>query len=117
MSRARGGHVLATVLFTDIVDSSRIATELGDRRWRVLLAHHHDIVRKTLKRHGGKEVDNAGDGFFAAFDDQADAIRCACEISNGVRVLGVDAAPDATWVRPRWWVGSSAGLPSTPVPG
>ena len=90
MSRARGGHVLATVLFTDIVDSSRIATELGDQRWRVLLAHHHDIVRKTLKRHGGKEVDNAGDGFFAAFDDQADAIRCACEISNGVRVLGVD---------------------------
>jgi len=87
--RERSGHVLATVLFTDIVNSSRLATELGDRRWRVLLTHHHDIVRKALKKHGGREVDNAGDGFFASFDDQADAIRCACEISDGVRVLGV----------------------------
>jgi class 3 adenylate cyclase/streptogramin lyase len=90
MTRAREGHVLATVLFTDIVDSSRLATELGDRRWRVLLTRHHDIVRKALKKHGGREVDNAGDGFFASFDDQADAIRCACEISDGVKILGVD---------------------------
>jgi class 3 adenylate cyclase/streptogramin lyase len=90
MTKARGGHVLATVVFTDIVDSSRLATELGDRRWRVLLSRHHDIVRKALKKHGGREVDNAGDGFFASFDDQADAIRCACEISDGVKILGVD---------------------------
>ena len=90
MTRARDGHVLATVLFTDIIDSSRLAAELGDRRWRVLLSRHHDIVRKTLKKHGGREVDNAGDGFFAAFDDQANAIRCACEISDDVRELGIE---------------------------
>ena len=87
MAKPRGGHVLATVVFTDIVDSSQLAAELGDRRWRVLLSRHHDIVRKTLTKHGGREVDNAGDGFFASFDDQADAIRCVCEISDGVEGL------------------------------
>jgi hypothetical protein len=82
--------LLATVLFTDIVGSSEIAAELGDRRWHVLLARHNAIVRQALRRRGGKEIDNAGDGFFAAFDDQADAIRCACEISDAVRDLGID---------------------------
>jgi class 3 adenylate cyclase len=90
MTKGRGGHVLATVLFTDIVDSSRLARELGDRRWRVLLARHHDVVRRALKRWHGREVDNAGDGFFATFDDQANAIRCACSISDGVRELGIE---------------------------
>jgi class 3 adenylate cyclase/streptogramin lyase len=90
MSKPRGGHVLATVFFTDIVDSSRLATELGDRRWRVLLARHHAIVRRALRRYRGKEIDNAGDGFFASFDDQVDAIRCACAISDGVRTLGIE---------------------------
>jgi YVTN family beta-propeller protein len=90
MRSGRRDHVLATVLFTDIVGSSEIAAELGDRRWRVLLARHNAIVRRALKRRGGKEIDNAGDGFFAAFDDQADAIRCACEISDAVRDLGIE---------------------------
>jgi class 3 adenylate cyclase/streptogramin lyase len=89
----RGGrqdHRLATVLFTDIVGSSEIASDLGDRRWKVLLARHHLIVRGALRRHGGKEIDNAGDGFFCSFDDQADAIRCACEIADRVHELGID---------------------------
>jgi len=90
MVKPRGDHVLATVLFTDIVDSSRLATELGDRRWRVLLARHHAIVRRALKRYQGKEIDNAGDGFFATFADQVDAIRCACAVSDEVRALGVE---------------------------
>jgi len=88
--RNRGGHVLATVVFTDIVDSTTLARELGDARWRVLLDRHHEIVRKALKRYHGKEIDNAGDGFFASFPDQVDAIRCACEISTDVRELGIE---------------------------
>ena len=90
MLRTRRDHLLATVMFTDIVGSAEVATELGNRRWRVLLDRHHVIVRRALKRHGGKEIDNAGDGFFAAFHDQADAIRCACEISDAVKELGID---------------------------
>jgi len=70
--KERSGHVLATVLFTDIVDSSTLARELGDARWRVLLARHEATVRKALKRFHGKEIDNAGDGFFATFPDQMD---------------------------------------------
>ena len=72
MGTGRDSHVLATVLFTDIVGSSRFASELGDRRWRVLLDRHHAIVRKAIKRHRGKEIDTAGDGFFASFSDQVD---------------------------------------------
>jgi class 3 adenylate cyclase/streptogramin lyase len=90
VSKARSGHVLATVLFTDIVDSSRLAHELGDARWRALLTRHHAIIRKAIKRCHGREIDNAGDGFFATFADQVDAIRCACEISDGVREFGIE---------------------------
>jgi class 3 adenylate cyclase len=85
MVRRRGDERgLLTLLFTDIVGSSEVATELGDQRWHRLQARH-PAVRKALKQFGGHEVDNAGDGFFAAFEDQADAIRCACEISDGVK--------------------------------
>ncbi len=82
--------MLATVMFTDIVNSSRLARELGDRRWRVLLDRHHAMVRKALKRFRGREIDNAGDGFFATFPDQVDVIRCACAISDDVRSLGIE---------------------------
>jgi class 3 adenylate cyclase/streptogramin lyase len=89
--RSRGqDHRLATVLFTDIVGSTRIASELGDRRWRVLLSHHHRIVREELKRSGGREVDTAGDGFYAVFDEPASAVRCACAVSDRVRELGIE---------------------------
>src|SRR5688500_5754261 len=91
MSRKRGHQsVLVTMLFTDIVGSTEIGAELGDRRWRDLVRRHHAIVRRELKRFRGRELDTAGDGFFARFDRPADAIRCACAISDDVRELGIE---------------------------
>ena len=87
---SRRERVLVTVLFTDIVGSTQIAAELGDRRWRDLVQRHHALVRRELKRAGGRELDTAGDGFFARFEQPADAIRCACAISDAVRDLGVE---------------------------
>jgi pimeloyl-ACP methyl ester carboxylesterase/class 3 adenylate cyclase len=83
-------RVLATVLFTDIVGSTAKLAELGDRRWRELLAEHHTRVRRQLARFRGRELDTAGDGFFAAFDGPARAIRCACAITDTVRELGLE---------------------------
>jgi class 3 adenylate cyclase/pimeloyl-ACP methyl ester carboxylesterase len=83
-------RVLATVLFTDIVDSTAKAVEVGDARWRELVQAHHGLVRRQLARHRGTEIDTAGDGFFASFDGPARAIRCACAISAGVRDLGIE---------------------------
>jgi len=82
-------RMLATVLFTDIVDSTMKAIELGDRHWRELLERHNALVRRELLRHRGREVDSAGDGFLATFDGPARAIRCAAAIVDGVRELGV----------------------------
>jgi class 3 adenylate cyclase/streptogramin lyase len=90
MRRDQATRVLATVFFTDMVDSTRIAAELGDRRWRVLRAAYHHSAREQLRRHGGREVDTAGDGLFATFSDQEQAIRCACAFSDAVRGLGVE---------------------------
>jgi class 3 adenylate cyclase/DNA-binding beta-propeller fold protein YncE len=83
-------RLLTTVLFTDIVGSTQHASELGDRRWRQLLGRHHNIVRRLLKRHGGREIDTAGDGFFATFDQPAQAIECAVAIGRAVRPLGIE---------------------------
>jgi class 3 adenylate cyclase/esterase/lipase len=83
-------RVLATVLFTDIVGSSERAAAVGDREWRKMLEQHHELVRRQLVRFRGREVDTAGDGFFASFDGPARAIRCACAISESVRDLGLD---------------------------
>jgi class 3 adenylate cyclase/streptogramin lyase len=85
-----GRSALVTILFTDIVGSTEIAGEMGDRRWRELLTRHHRIVRTELKRFGGREIDTAGDGFFAAFDRPTQAVRCACAIVEAVRVLGIE---------------------------
>jgi class 3 adenylate cyclase len=82
--------VLATVLFTDIVGSTARAAKLGDRRWRELLERHHALIRGELARHRGRELDTAGDGFFAAFDGPARAIRCACAVSKAVEGIGLD---------------------------
>jgi pimeloyl-ACP methyl ester carboxylesterase len=82
-------RVLATVLFTDIVGSTERAAELGDRRWHELLERHHAVVRGELARSRGREIDTAGDGFFAAFDGPARAVRCAKSIVDGVRDLGL----------------------------
>jgi len=83
-------RVLATVLFTDIVGATERAAALGDRRWHDLLDSHHNFVRRELARFHGREINTAGDGFFAAFDGPARAIRCACAISEGVQPLGLN---------------------------
>ena len=82
--------VLATVLFTDIVDSTRKQAELGDRRWRELVLEHHAVVRGALMHWEGTEHDTAGDGFFASFVGPARAIHCAHEIAAKVSSLGID---------------------------
>ena len=82
--------VLATVLFSDIVGSTARAAELGDARWRELLAAHHGRVRRQLARYRGVELDTAGDGFFARFDGPARAIRCALAIRDAVGELGLE---------------------------
>jgi YVTN family beta-propeller protein len=89
--RRRGddGRALATVLFTDIVGSTELASELGDVHWKQVLATHHGVVRKTLKRYNGREIDTAGDGFFATFARPADAIRCASDIIDQLRAIGI----------------------------
>ena len=78
------------MLFTDIVGSTQLATALEDRRWQELLARHHRIVRRNLKRFSGREIDTAGDGFFATFEQPANGVRCACAISAEVRELGIE---------------------------
>jgi class 3 adenylate cyclase len=82
-------RVLATVMFTDIVESTKRATELGDRRWRALLEQHDDTVRRQLARFRGQEVKSLGDGFLATFDGPARAVRCAAAIDETVRPLGI----------------------------
>ncbi len=89
-SQSEPDRVLATVLFTDIVGSTRQAAELGDRRWRELLDRHDEIVRRELEWHGGQEVKVVGDEFVAIFDRPARAIRCACAITETVRDLGLE---------------------------
>jgi class 3 adenylate cyclase len=83
-------QVLATVLFTDIVGSTAKAAELGDGGWRELLAAHHERIRRELGRFRGREIDTAGDGFFATFDGPVRAIRCACSVTESVRELGIE---------------------------
>jgi class 3 adenylate cyclase len=83
-------RVLATVLFTDIVGSTSHAVELGDARWRQLLERHHALTRRLLRRYHGRELDVAGDGFFATFDGPARAIRCALDIAGSVEGLGIE---------------------------
>jgi class 3 adenylate cyclase/pimeloyl-ACP methyl ester carboxylesterase len=83
-------RVLATVMFTDIVRSTEKAAELGDRAWRHLVERHHATVRALLARYRGREIDIAGDGFFASFDGPARAVRCAQAIVQAVRPLGLE---------------------------
>ena len=83
-------RVLATVLFTDIVDSTKQAMQLGDRRWRNLLDQHDEIVRRELVRFRGREIKTLGDGFLATFDGPARAVRCAAGIADAVRSLGLE---------------------------
>jgi class 3 adenylate cyclase len=83
-------RLLATVLFTDIVGSTQLASQVGDRRWSELLEEHRAVVRRELGRHRGREIDTTGDGFLATFDGPARAVRCACMIRDAVRRLGIE---------------------------
>lgn len=93
LTGARGNHatdrVLATVLFTDIVESTSAVSSLGDRAWRDVLDRHDVAVRRQLQRFGGREVNTTGDGFVAAFDGPARAVECATAICDAARQLGV----------------------------
>jgi class 3 adenylate cyclase len=82
--------ILATVLFTDIVDSTARQAELGDVRWHELIGEHHRRIRGCLARYRGRELDTAGDGFFAAFDGPVRAIRCAEAIRQATAGLGIE---------------------------
>ncbi len=82
-------RVLATIMFTDIVGSTERAAQLGDQRWRDLLQLHHQAVRRELARFRGREIDTAGDGFFATFDGPARAVRCAQAIGSALQPLGL----------------------------
>lgn len=83
-------RVLATVMFTDIVDSTRRAAALGDRRWQDLLSRHNTLVRGELEQARGREVKTTGDGFLATFDGPARAIRCAVAIAESAGQIGID---------------------------
>lgn len=82
--------VLATLLFTDLVESTRTQAAVGDRAWKELVSSHHRLVREALARWGGTEHDTAGDGFFSSFTGPARAIHCAHEIGDAVAELGLD---------------------------
>ncbi|SFN55650.1 adenylate/guanylate cyclase domain-containing protein [Variovorax sp. OV329] len=83
-------RVLATVLFADIAGSTERAAQLGDARWHELLDTFYGVARRQLERFRGREVDTAGDGFFAAFDGPARAVRCAAAIGSSARSLGLE---------------------------
>ena len=89
-SRRAIDRVLATVLFTDIVDSTERAAALGDRRWHQLLERHDTVVRRELQRFGGREVKRTGDGFLATFDGPARGVRCARAIRDALDSLGLE---------------------------
>jgi adenylate cyclase len=88
-SRRSPERFLATILFTDMVGSTDLVAELGDQAWRRLLTAHHAAVRRELVRFGGREVDSAGDGFFATFEQPAQGVRAADAIVAAVAELGI----------------------------
>ena len=90
LDRLAAHRVLATVLFTDIVGSTAMVADMGDLRWQRVLEQHHALVRRQLAAYSGREVDTAGDGFFATFESPAQAIRCAAAIASGARSLGME---------------------------
>jgi DNA-binding NarL/FixJ family response regulator len=83
-------RILATVMFSDIVASTKRAAQVGDRRWREMLDRHDNLVRELLAAHGGQEINTTGDGFLALFDAPTRAIRCAVAIRDQLRALGIE---------------------------
>jgi len=88
---AEPDRILTTLLFTDIVNSTERAAQLGDAGWRDLVQRHHALVRQELVRFRGREIDTAGDGFFASFDGPARGLRCASAVIERVSELGLEA--------------------------
>ncbi len=82
-------RALSTVMFTDIVDSTRRAAHVGDSEWRALLRRHDDLSRAQLQHFGGREIERTGDGFLSAFDSPTRAIRCATAISQAMHPIGL----------------------------
>ena len=82
-------RILSAVMFTDIVDSTHHAAQVGDSDWRALLNRHDDIIRGQLQHFGGREIDRTGDGFLSAFHSPARAIRCAQAICAAVHRIGL----------------------------
>ena len=89
-ARGQSERVLATILFTDIVGSTGLAARLGDAAWRELLQKHHAIVRRELARFQGRELDTAGDGFFAAFEGPAKGVLAASSLREPLRAIGLE---------------------------
>jgi class 3 adenylate cyclase len=83
-------RMLAAVLFTDIVDSTRQLAQLGDRRWKALLDQHDDLAQREVHRYGGRLIKSTGDGILATFDGPARAVQCAQAIGQGASTLGID---------------------------
>ena len=111
-------RMLATVLFTDIVDSTRRAAEIGDRDWHALPDAHDAIVRVQLNRFRGREVSTSGDSFLAMFDGPQRAIRCAMAIRDAVQALGIAVRAGSAHGRgPRCAAKTSAGSPCTSARG
>ena len=107
---AEPDRLLATVLFTDIVGATERAASLGDRRWHDLLDSHHALIRHELEHFRGREIDTAGDGFLAAFDGPARAVRCACAISEEVRALGLEIRAGLHTGECEWMGGKVGGI-------
>lgn len=90
--RGSGGHgspAEATLMFTDLVDSTATVVLAGDQAWARLLRRHHAVVRAELLRYGGTEVDTTGDGFFATFPAPMDAVMCATDVRDRLRDLNL----------------------------
>jgi class 3 adenylate cyclase/streptogramin lyase len=110
MQRRTGGRGLGAVLFTDIVGSTTIAAEMGNTRWGQLVSRHHQLIRREIRRFGGREQDTAGDGFFVAFERPVDAIRCAVAASNAARELGIEIRAGVSFGQLEMVEGKAGGL-------
>ena len=108
-----GERVLATVLLTDIVDSTVTLQRIGDAAWTELLRRHNDRLRNDLNMYRGREVSTTGDGFLAVFDGATRAVRCAATMTRSAQELGLRTGSGSTRVRSSSWAAMSAASPST----
>ncbi|HET9672333.1 MAG TPA: adenylate/guanylate cyclase domain-containing protein [Actinomycetota bacterium] len=110
MQRRTVGRGLGAVLFTDIVGSTAVAAEMGNARWSELVSRHHRLIRREIRRFGGREQDTAGDGFFVTFERPVDAIRCAAASAEAVRALGIEIRAGVAFGQLELVEGKAGGL-------